>query len=161
MITDKIKTWHQLAEACEALKSKGLKIVFTNGCFDVIHRGHVQYLEEARACGDVLIVGLNSDDSIKRLKGSSRPINPEMDRLMVIAALESVSFVTLFAEDTPYELIQQILPSILVKGGDWKAEDIVGSDIVLNSGGEVKSLSFVEGKSSTAIINKLNQEGRQ
>ncbi|MDZ4121686.1 MAG: D-glycero-beta-D-manno-heptose 1-phosphate adenylyltransferase [Candidatus Cloacimonadaceae bacterium] len=155
MITQKIKTWNQLSDLCQTMQNQGLKIVFSNGCFDVLHCGHVQYLEEARACGDVLIVGLNSDESVKRLKGNSRPINSETDRLIVIAGLESVDYVTLFAEDTPYQLIKLLQPDVLVKGGDWKPEDIVGSDIVLANGGLIKSLGFTEGKSSTAIINAL------
>ncbi len=131
------------------------KVVFTNGCFDIIHAGHVQYLQQAKELGDILIVGLNSDDSVKRLKGSSRPINNQQDRKIVLEALRSVDYVLIFEEDTPYNLINQIKPDVLVKGGDWKVEQIVGSDIVLENGGEVKSLLFIDGASTTSIIEKI------
>jgi rfaE bifunctional protein nucleotidyltransferase chain/domain len=138
-------------------KYRNSKIVFTNGCFDILHRGHVAYLNEAKSCGDVLIVGLNSDASVKRLKGETRPINNEMDRKFVLENLRAVDHVEIFTEDTPYNLINSVKPNVLVKGGDWKPEQIVGSDIVLASSGEVKSLQFVEGKSTTNIINKINE----
>jgi len=138
-----------------AINRQGKKVVFTNGCFDIIHAGHVQYLNQAKSLGDILIVGLNSDDSIKRLKGSDRPINVQADRKIVLEGLRSVDNVLVFEEDTPYNLIQNIKPDILVKGGDWAAEDIVGYDIVLANGGEVKSLLFVEGSSTTSIIGKI------
>lgn len=153
----KLKTLDELKSILYELK-KDKKIVFTNGCFDVLHAGHVKYLQEARNLGDVLVIGLNSDDSVKRLKGESRPVNSQTDRAMVLSALESVSYITIFTEDTPYELIKELKPDVLVKGGDWKPEDIVGSDIVLQNNGEVRSLSFVEGKSSTEIINKLKEK---
>jgi rfaE bifunctional protein nucleotidyltransferase chain/domain len=132
------------------------KIVFTNGCFDVIHAGHVSYLSEAKTLGNLLIIGLNSDSSVKRLKGDLRPINNEKDRALVLSAMSFVDFIITFETDTPIDLIQKIKPNVLVKGGDWKIEDIVGSDIVLNNGGEVRSLSFCEGKSSTNIINRMS-----
>ena len=131
------------------------KVVFTNGCFDLLHIGHVRYLQEARAQGDVLVVGLNADASVRRLKGESRPIQCEEDRGEILSALSCVDFVTIFAEDTPYTLIQAVQPDVLVKGGDWAIEDIVGSDIVLAKGGEVKSLQFVKGRSTTNIINSF------
>ncbi len=137
-------------------KNKEAKIVFTNGCFDILHRGHVAYLNEARSLGDLLIVGLNSDQSVKRLKGDSRPVNAELDRKFVLENLKSVDFVEIFEEDTPYNLINRIQPQILVKGGDWKPDQIVGSDIVLAAGGEVKSLRFEDGYSTTGIIKKVN-----
>ena len=139
--------------------NKDLKLVFTNGCFDILHSGHVLYLEEAKSLGDILIVGLNSDDSVRRLKGESRPINSQQDRAIVLAALSSVDFVIIFEDDTPLELIKIIKPDILVKGGDWAIPDIVGSDFVLQNGGEVKSLKFIEGKSTTNIVRayKANQ----
>lgn len=137
----------------EKLKNK--KIVFTNGCFDILHAGHVSYLKEARLQGDFLIVGLNSDASVKRLKGSERPINNEKNRKFVLENLKPVDMVIIFEEDTPFNLIESIMPSVLVKGGDWRPDQIVGSDIVLLNGGEVKSLSFVEGESTTNIINKV------
>jgi D-beta-D-heptose 7-phosphate kinase/D-beta-D-heptose 1-phosphate adenosyltransferase len=150
---DKIKSLEALKQIRNAEKDK--KIVFTNGCFDILHSGHVLYLEEAKSCGDILILGLNSDQSVKRLKGESRPINNELDRAIVLSGLESVDYVVVFKEDTPYQLISEIQPDILVKGGDWAIDQIVGSDIVKNRGGEVISLSFIEGKSTTSIIKKV------
>ena len=137
-------------------KLKG-KLVFTNGCFDLLHVGHIRYLQEARKLGDYLIIGLNSDKSVKKIKGSFRPIIPETERAEVLAALESVSFVVLFDEDTPYELISAIQPDVLVKGGDWKGNDIVGKDIVEAYGGKVLSLSYIQGRSTTDIIDKVLQ----
>lgn len=138
-------------------KVRGKKLVFTNGCFDILHRGHVAYLNEARALGDFLIVGVNSDKSVKRLKGETRPINNEEDRKFVLQNLKSVDFVELFEEDTPLNLIKKIMPNILVKGGDWRPEQIVGSAEVLSSGGEVYSLKFINGFSTTNIINKIQE----
>jgi len=131
------------------------KIVFTNGCFDLLHPGHVDYLERARALGDVLVVGLNSDESVRRLKGPKRPINAEMDRALVLAGLGCVNFVIIFSEDTPYNLIKAVQPDVLVKGGDWPIDKIVGKDIVLAKGGEVKSLDFLPGYSTTSLIDKI------
>lgn len=139
------------------LRKKKKKIVFTNGCFDILHRGHIEYLRDARMQGDVLIVGVNSDESVKKLKGPNRPINSEDDRAMVLTALENVDHVTIFDEETPYELIKLVIPDVLVKGGDWEVSEIVGNDIVLKNGGEVKSLQFVAGKSTTDIIEKIQQ----
>lgn len=135
---------------------EGKKVVFTNGCFDILHRGHVSYLNEAKSLGEILVVGLNSDASVKRLKGETRPVNSELDRKFVLENLKAVDAVFIFEEDTPYNLISDVRPNILVKGGDWKPEDIVGSDIVLADGGEVKSLQFVNGFSTTATIEKIN-----
>lgn len=135
----------------------GKSIVFTNGCFDIIHSGHVLYLEEAKNCGDILILGLNSDASIKRLKGDDRPVNNQEDRAIVLSALQAIDYVIIFDEDTPYNLISRIKPDILVKGGDWSPDQIVGSDIVLEKNGKVLSLSFKEGKSTTNIINKVRK----
>lgn len=136
-------------------KAEGKKIVFTNGCFDILHKGHVSYLNEAARQGDFLVVGLNSDASVKRLKGDNRPVNSELDRKFVMENLKCVDFVEVFTEDTPYELIMHIMPSVLVKGGDWAVSQIVGSDLVINSGGEVKSLTFVNGYSTTNTIDKI------
>lgn len=133
------------------------KIVFTNGCFDIIHRGHVSYLNEAKNKGDFLIVGLNSDASVKRLKGETRPINNQKDRKFVLENLKPVDQVIIFDEDTPYNLIKKIQPDVLVKGGDWKVQDIVGSDIVLAKKGKVESLSFIDHYSSTSILKKIHQ----
>ncbi|MBY0516230.1 MAG: D-glycero-beta-D-manno-heptose 1-phosphate adenylyltransferase [Bacteriovoracaceae bacterium] len=138
-------------------RSKGKKIVFTNGCFDILHRGHVAYLNEAKKLGDILIIGLNSDASVKRLKGSERPINSELDRKFVLENLKAVDGVEIFTQDTPLELIKLIRPSILVKGGDWKIEQIVGSAEVIGWGGEVLSLNFVDGYSTTSVINKFKK----
>jgi len=137
---------------------KNNRIVFTNGCFDILHAGHVLYLDEARQLGTFLIVGLNSDSSVKRLKGHKRPINSEIDRATVLAGLASVDVVIIFDEDTPYELIAQIQPDVLVKGGDWEVSQIVGHDIVMNKKGEVRSLMFKEGMSTTSIIDKILSE---
>ena len=137
-------------------KSEGKKVVFTNGCFDILHKGHVAYLNEAKKYGDLLIVGLNSDASVKRLKGEERPINNEQDRKFVLENLKSVDFVEIFTEDTPLNLIIAITPNYLVKGGDWTVDQIVGSDHVISNGGEVYSLNFVDGYSTTGIIKKIN-----
>ena len=131
------------------------RIVFTNGCFDVLHRGHVTYLAQARDLGDCLVVGLNSDASVKRLKGENRPINSESDRALVLAALSFVDHIILFEEDTPKNLIEQVQPDILVKGGDYQIENIVGADFVLKNGGKVLTIPFVDGYSSTKIIQAL------
>jgi rfaE bifunctional protein nucleotidyltransferase chain/domain len=136
-------------------KNKEKKIVFTNGCFDIIHKGHVAYLVEAKKLGDLLVIGLNSDASVKRLKGHERPINNELDRQYVMSQLKPVDFVEIFTEDTPLNLILKIMPKILVKGGDWKIEQIVGGKEVVEGGGEVFSLNFVDGYSTTSIIHKI------
>ena len=145
----------ELVEELQKVRAQK-KVVFTNGCFDILHIGHVTYLEEARSCGDILVVGVNSDASVKRLKGPERPIQNEADRSRILAALKSVSYTTLFTEDTPLKLIEAVKPDVLVKGGDWSIDQIVGSDVVLSYGGEVKSLSFVDGRSTTNIVNKIN-----
>jgi rfaE bifunctional protein nucleotidyltransferase chain/domain len=136
-------------------ENKGKRIVFTNGCFDILHRGHVTYLAEAKKLGDLLVIGLNSDDSVKRLKGPQRPINNEKDRQYVLSQLKSVDFVEIFNEDTPLNLILKVKPNILVKGGDWKIDQIVGAREVLASGGDVFSLNFVDGYSTTSMIHKI------
>lgn len=139
-----------------ALKLHRQKLVFTNGCFDVLHFGHVHYLMQAKQLGDVLVVGLNSDGSVRRLKGPSRPINGEKERAFVLAALECVDFVVVFEEDTPKELIETVQPDVLVKGGDYEIANIVGADFVTKNGGTVTTIPFVEGFSSTHIIEQLN-----
>ena len=141
-----------------AVKLHQQKIVFTNGCFDVLHFGHVHYLMEANALGDILVVGLNSDDSVRRLKGPSRPINGEKERAFVLAALSCVDYVVVFEEDTPKELIETVRPDVLVKGGDYALDQIVGADFVTRNGGTVTTLPFVEGFSSTRIIEQLKTE---
>lgn len=131
-------------------------IVFTNGCFDLLHVGHVRYLQQAKALGHKLVVAVNSDASVSRLKGPKRPVQNEKDRAEILAALACVDYTFIFTEDTPLKVIEEIAPDILVKGGDWKVDQIVGSDYVLKRGGQVKSLPFVEGRSTTNIIAKAN-----
>ncbi len=139
--------------------NKDKKIVFTNGCFDILHVGHKRYLEQASSLGDVFVIGVNSDASVKRLKGPSRPVNPEQDRMEILSALGFVDYVVLFDEDTPYELIKIIQPDVLVKGGDYTVDKVVGRDIVEARGGRVELIPFVDGKSTTSIINKINNNG--
>ena len=134
-------------------RSKG-KVVFTNGCFDWLHVGHIRYLQEAKALGSLLVVGVNTDDSVRKLKGPTRPVQSENDRAEILAALQAVDYVVLFPQDTPEELIQQVRPDVLVKGGDWKIEQIAGGTFVSSYGGQVKSLQFVDGKSTTSLIHK-------
>lgn len=136
-------------------KAESKTIIFTNGCFDIIHAGHISYLNEAKALGDLLIVGLNSDESVSRLKGKDRPIVNETDRAYILANLKPVDYVVLFNEDTPYELIKKIKPDILVKGADYEGKSIAGSDIVESSGGKTVLIKFVKGKSTTEIIKKI------
>jgi len=136
-------------------KLKNKKIVFTNGCFDILHRGHVEYLAQAASVGDVLVIGLNSDISVRSIKGKNRPVLDEYARAILLASLSFVTAVILFSEDTPYELIKKVNPDVLVKGSDYKAEDIVGYDIVKANGGEVVTIDFIEGYSTTSIIDKL------
>jgi len=150
-----IKTLNEIELLSQELKCKGKKIVFTNGCFDLLHAGHIRYLETAKSFGDILILGLNSDKSVKQLKGTGRPINCQMDRAYILAALESVDYVVIFDEDTPYNLISTIKPDTLVKGGDYKDKKIAGQDIV----NELKLVNFVEGKSTTQTILKI-QKGK-
>lgn len=138
---------------------KDKKIVFSNGCFDIVHRGHLEYLASAASMGNKMIIGLNTDSSTQRLKGPTRPINDEYSRALLLASLGFVDMVILFEEDTPYNLIDFVQPDVLVKGSDYKAEDIVGYDIVKAKGGEIKTLDFIEGFSSTGIIKKIQQEG--
>jgi D-beta-D-heptose 7-phosphate kinase/D-beta-D-heptose 1-phosphate adenosyltransferase len=136
-------------------KARGRRVVFTNGCFDILHAGHVSYLEEAKALGDELIVAVNDDASVKRLKGEERPITPLADRMAVLAGLAAVDWVVSFTQDTPAEVIERILPNVLVKGGDWRPEDIVGGDVVRGNGGEVRVLTFKEGRSTSALIEAI------
>lgn len=142
-------------EIREKLRFENKKIVFTNGCFDILHRGHVEYLNQAKSLADILVVGVNSDRSVRGLKGEERPVNNENDRAFLIDNLKSVDYVIIFDEDTPYNIIKDIVPEFLVKGGDWKEEDIVGWDIVKEDGGKVMSLNFIDNYSTTNIINKM------
>lgn len=157
ILFDKIMDWDRLVARSREWKKQGRKIVFTNGCFDIIHKGHVHYLAQAKDLGDILVVGLNSDASVKRLKGEHRPIQSESSRLAVLASLFFVDAVVLFYEDTPADLIQLLLPDILVKGGDWKPENIVGADVVIAAGGQVCNLPFVDGYSTTLIESKIKK----
>lgn len=152
MSTDKIIDRVKLRDIISRHKSHGEKIVFTNGCFDIIHVGHVRYLKEAKRLGDILVIGLNSDNSVSRIK-PGRPIISEAQRAEVLSALYMVDYITLFDEDTPYELIRELKPDVLVKGADWKEEDIVGRDIV----SEVHTIPFVEGISTSEIIKKIGE----
>jgi rfaE bifunctional protein nucleotidyltransferase chain/domain len=130
-------------------------LVFTNGCFDVLHRGHVEYLQRARALGDGLVVGVNTDESVGKLKGKGRPVVPQDDRVWVLAGLESVDAVTLFHEDTPRELIGALLPDVLVKGGDYEVDEVVGREEVEEAGGEVKLIPFIPGRSTTDLLQRM------
>lgn len=149
-----LKTAAEARAFRDRLDAEGRKVVFTNGCFDILHRGHVTYLEFARAQGDALIVGVNSDASVRRLKGPSRPVHGEDDRAFVLGALRAVDAVVIFADDTPYELISQILPHVLVKGADW-AHNVVGRDVVEAHGGRVVLADMVEGRSTTGTIERI------
>ena len=154
-ICNKILDKEGLEKWLEDCRKNGKKIVFSNGCFDILHRGHVEYLSKAAAYGDVMIIGLNTDASVRRLKGPSRPVNDEKARAFVLAGLECVTAVVLFDEDTPYNLIKTVQPDVLVKGSDYKPENIVGYDIVMAKGGKVVTVDLVEGFSTTGIINKM------
>jgi D-beta-D-heptose 7-phosphate kinase/D-beta-D-heptose 1-phosphate adenosyltransferase len=158
---NEIKTLEEIMAIRQKLKDENKKVVFTNGCFDLIHAGHVDYLSKARNLGDVLIVGLNSDASVTRIKGEKRPILLEAERAFVISNLKPVDYVTIFEEDTPGRLIDELIPDILVKGADWAIENIVGRDIVEANGGEVKTINFVNNQSTSKIINSiLDKYGR-
>ncbi|MDQ6959020.1 MAG: D-glycero-beta-D-manno-heptose 1-phosphate adenylyltransferase [Mariprofundaceae bacterium] len=141
----------------EEWRSQGKRIVFTNGCFDLLHPGHIDYLQKARALGDVLIVGLNDDDSIRRLKGATRPINPLPDRAIMLTALKSVDMVVPFPEDTPLDLIKSLIPDMLVKGGDYEPDSIVGAKEVRENGGKVIVIPFVNGHSSSTLIARIRR----
>ena len=153
-IESKIKDFTQIERITNRLKSQERRVIFTNGCFDILHRGHASYLQKAKDLGDFLIIGLNSDESVRRLKGENRPINNLEDRAYLLSALESVDYVVPFTEDTPYELIKKIYPDILVKGADYEGKEVVGSDLA----GEVRLIDFVEGKSTSRIIKKIEKQ---
>jgi len=151
----KIQTIPSLQPLLSILRATGKQIVFTNGCFDIIHTGHTRYLETARSFGDILIVAVNSDASVRTIKGDKRPINSENERAETLAALESVDFVIIFGEPDPYRIISALQPDVLVKGGDWPVEKIIGRDIVQARGGRVINVPYVEGASTTGIIEKI------
>lgn len=154
-ITHKIQSWDQAQRTVQTWKTAGESTVFTNGCFDLVHYGHIHYLSEAASLGQHLIVGLNSTASVQRLKGKHRPIKDEKSRLYVLASLEIIDLVVVFEGDTPLELIKHLQPDILVKGGDWLPKDIVGSEVVQANGGTVHSLAFVDGYSTTKLEQKI------
>lgn len=148
-------------QTIQKLKEDSKKIVFTNGCFDIIHAGHVDYLEKAKSLGDFLVVGLNSDSSVRRLKGQDRPVNPQDQRKKVLEGLRAVDMVVIFEEDTPERLIKEIKPDILVKGGDWEIQNIVGADFVMSYGGKVCTIDFVYDTSTTKIIQRIRDGSRK
>ncbi|MDH5367906.1 MAG: D-glycero-beta-D-manno-heptose 1-phosphate adenylyltransferase [Cyclobacteriaceae bacterium] len=152
---DKIFSQEELANKVKYWQNEGLKVVFSNGCFDILHLGHIDYLEKARFKGDKLVIGLNADSSVKEIKGENRPINNEFARARMLSALEFVDGVTLFSEDTPLRLIELLVPNILVKGSDYLAENIVGAKVVLKNGGTVETIDLVDGFSTTNLINKI------
>lgn len=152
---NKIVDLDTLLKIRERAKREGKKIIFTNGCFDILHRGHIEYLEEAKKLGDILIVGLNSDESVKKIKGEKSPIVPEEDRAFVLSALGCVDYVCIFDQETPEQLIKNLVPDVLVKGGDWEKENVVGKEFVEESGGEVFTIEEIEGKSTKKIIQTI------
>ncbi len=156
ILEEKIVELKQAKIIMDQWKAQGDRVCFTNGVFDILHPGHVKYLTEARRMGDHLVLGLNTDESVKRLKGPTRPIQSENDRAVVLAGLWAIDLVVLFPDDTPYKLITTLLPDILIKGGDYTFDTIVGAVEVTESGGEVRTINFVEGKSTTNIINKIS-----
>jgi len=155
---NKIKDLSSLKKKIEALKAQGKRIVFTNGCFDLLHPGHTRYLYAARNLGDYLVVAVNTDRSVKAIKGEHRPIQSQDERTEILAALSFVDAVVLFDEDNPLEIVRHLLPDVLVKGGDWTEDKIIGADEVKQAGGVVKSLPFVAGYSTTAIIEKIKKQ---
>lgn len=157
-VQSKILNREKLENHLAVWRFKSQKIVFTNGCFDLLHLGHIDYLTKAKDLGDALIIGVNTDDSVSRLKGTARPITDEKSRSTIIASLQFVNAVVLFDEDTPYELIKQVQPDVLVKGSDYKAEDIVGYDIVKAKGGEIVTIDFLEGYATSAIEEKIRHK---
>jgi len=145
----------KLVAAIKALKKRGKKIVFTNGCYDLLHAGHVRFLKAAKKMGDVLLLALNSDSSVRRIKGKNRPITPQSERAELMAALSPVDIVTVFYEDDPYNIIRDVKPDVLVKGGDWPLDKIIGADVVRENGGVVRNIRYVKGRSTTNIIKRV------
>ena len=159
MMTEKIKTQAELAEIVKREKSSGKTVGFTNGCFDILHLGHVKYLDEAKRGCDLLVIGVNSDGSVKRIKGKGRPVNSQETRMEILAALECVDFLTVFEEDTPERLIETLTPDVLFKGGDWHEGNIAGAGHVKSQGGKVRVIPYVEGYSTTGLIERLKKLG--
>ena len=155
MLCNKIKTLPELLNTLKSLRRKKKKVVFTNGCFDILHAGHVNYLAKAKSLGDILVIGLNSDSSVKKLKGRSRPVVSQKNRAIVLGALWAVDFVVIFNELTPIKLIKAIKPDVLVKGGDWKKENIIGADFIESYGGKVRSLEYIKGLSTRGIVKRI------
>ena len=154
---DKVVSQHELLDIRTRLKERKQRVVFTNGCFDILHRGHVEYLERAKSFGDALIVGLNTDASVRRLKGSGRPVIEQDDRAHVLAGLASVDYVCLFDEETPQKLIELLVPDVLVKGADWVVTDVVGREVVEAAGGSVRTIEFLPDRSTSRIIEKIRK----
>lgn len=157
LLNNKIYTWETLKSQVAEWQKQGKKIVFSNGCFDLVHKGHIDYLNRAADLGDILVMGLNTDASVSKLKGPHRPIQDEQSRLTIIAALQCVSAVVLFDEETPYELIKLVQPDVLVKGSDYKPENIVGYDMVIAKGGQVKTNDYLPGFSTSGIEKKIKE----
>ena len=153
----KLFSLKKLLEILRTEKKKGKKIVFTNGCFDIIHIGHIRYLKKAKALGDLLVLGLNTDSSVKILKGKHRPIMNEKERAEILGSFEMIDYIVLFNEETPIKLISKIKPDILVKGADYKGKEVVGTDVVKKSGGKIKLIKFEKGKSTSALIKKIKK----
>ena len=154
-MSSKLTSLKALLPKLKAARARGKKIVFTNGCFDLLHKGHTSYLQKAKELGDVLVIGLNSDASVRRAKGADRPLNHERDRAEVLSALSSVDHLVIFEKDTPLELIRALRPHVLVKGGDWKKKDVVGGTFVESCGGRVRLISYVKGFSTTGLLEKI------
>ena len=157
MNSSKLKSLPQLLPLLSKARKSGKKIVFTNGCFDLLHVGHIRYLRQAKSLGDLLVIGLNADASVRRLKGPRRPVTRQAERAEVLSALECVDHLVLFSEDTPEKLIRLVCPDFLVKGGDWKKKDIVGAGFIESQGGKVRSLPYIEGFSTTGLLKKIKQ----
>jgi D-beta-D-heptose 7-phosphate kinase/D-beta-D-heptose 1-phosphate adenosyltransferase len=161
LATKKIRKLAELKRQINSLKAQGKRIVFTNGCFDLIHYGHVRLLQQAKRKGQILVVAINSDSSVRKIKGNGRPVIPQNDRARIVAAFENVDFVTIFSEPTPYRTIKALRPDVLVKGADWQAAKIVGKNFVRSYGGEVLTLPFLKGRSTTGIIEKIGQLNKE
>lgn len=152
---DKIKSQSKLIKIIDALKRQGKKIAFTNGCFDILHYGHIKYLKEAKGKADILVVGLNSDSSVRKIKGKNRPINKQLDRAGMLSALQAVDFVAIFNAETPLKLIKLIRPDALIKGGDWKLDEIAGADFVKAHSGKVLTIPYLKGYSTSKLIERI------
>jgi D-beta-D-heptose 7-phosphate kinase/D-beta-D-heptose 1-phosphate adenosyltransferase len=156
-MVDKIKTQGQLKEILRSLKKEGKRVAFTNGCFDIVHCGHIKYLEDAKRLADILVVGLNSDASIRRIKGNGRPINKQSDRAKILAALSCVDYVAIFGEDTPLKLIKSVRPDVLIKGADWRIKKIAGADFVRSYGAKALTVPYLKGYSTTGLIERIKR----